>query len=268
MTQGSTYRLPRTVTPSAYEIELRVDPAASSCPGTVRIALTVNEPVSDITLNGHDLVVTGTPVVTAFADGQPREAIAVAIDAEAQRISLAFGSALAAGTYMLDLAFEARINDHMHGLYRSRYRAGDEERTVVATHFEATDARRAFPCWDEPDLKATFAVTLVVPDGDVALSNAPEIEREAADAGFTRVHFAPSMRMASYLVAIVVGPLGISEPQFAGRTSWPWLPMRRRSGSIRSTGSAPTTTARTRSRSSTRSPSRTSPRARWRTRAS
>ena len=72
MTQGSTYRLPRTVTPSAYEIELRVDPAASACPGTVRIALTVNEPVSDITLNGHDLVVTGTPVVTAFADGQPR----------------------------------------------------------------------------------------------------------------------------------------------------------------------------------------------------
>ena len=219
MTQGSTYRLPRTVTPSAYEIELRVDPAARTCPGTVRIALTVNEPVTEIVLNGHDVEVTGTPTVTAFADGRPQPAVDVVIDAPAQRISLTFGSALAVGEHMLDLAFEARVNDHMHGLYRSRYEADGAERTVVATHFEATDARRAFPCWDEPDLKATFAMTLVVPDGEVALSNAPEIEREPAEPGFTRIRFAPTMRMASYLVAVVVGALGITEPRFAGRTA-------------------------------------------------
>jgi puromycin-sensitive aminopeptidase len=219
VSQGSTYRLPRTVTPSAYEIGLRVDPASSTCPGTVRIALTVNEPVSEITLNARDITVVGTPVVTAFADGTAHPATSVSVDPAAQRITVALGSLLAGGEYMLDLAFEALVNDHMHGLYRSHYRTADEqERTVIATHFEATDARRAFPCWDEPDLKATFAMTLVVPDGDIALTNTPELEREPADAGFSRIRFAPSMRMASYLVAIVVGALETTEPRFAGRT--------------------------------------------------
>jgi aminopeptidase N len=217
--QGSTYRLPRTVTPSAYEIELRVDPASLTCPGTVRVALSVNEPVSDITLNARDIEIVGTPLVTAFADGMGHPATGVTADAAAQRITIALGASLAPGEYMLDLAFESRVNDHMHGLYHSFYRtAADEERTVVATHFEATDARRAFPCWDEPDLKATFALTLVVPDGDVALSNTPELERAPADPGFVRVRFAPSMRMASYLVAIVVGALETTAPQFSGRT--------------------------------------------------
>ena len=192
MSQGSTYRLPRTVTPSAYEIELRVDPAASTCPGSVRVALTVNEPVTAITLNARDIDIVGTPLVTAFADGTGHPASNVSADAAAQRITIALGSPLEPGAYMLDLAFESRVNEHMHGLYVSRYQgADDEERSVIATHFEATDARRAFPCWDEPDLKATFAMTLVVPDGVVALI---EHARTGAGAGRHRLQRASGSR--------------------------------------------------------------------------
>ncbi len=217
MTQGSTYRLPRTVTPSSYDIELRVDPAAMSCPGAVRIALTVHEPVSEIVLNGRDLTVTGMPVLTTVADGNAVTASAVLPDAAAQRLTLTFDAPIPAGDYVIAIDFDAPINDHMHGLYRSRFRTSDdEEHVVIATHFEATDARRAFPCWDEPDLKATFSLTLIVPDRDLALTNTPEISREPAGSGSSRLRFDASMRMSTYLVAIVVGRLGMTEPRFAG----------------------------------------------------
>ena len=217
MTQGSTYRLPRTVTPSAYDLELRVDPAATSCPGSVRVALTVHEPISEIVLNGREIRVDGAPVLTSVADGTAVTAAGVHADPETQRLTLSFDGPIPAGDHTLVIEFEAQINDHMEGLYRSRYQTpDDEERIVIATHFEATDARRAFPCWDEPDLKATFSLSLIVPEGEVALTNTPETAREAADPGFSRLRFAESMRMSTYLVALVVGPLGITEPRMAG----------------------------------------------------
>ena len=82
---------------------------------------------------------------------------------------------------------------------------------IATTHFEATDARRAFPCWDEPDLKASFGITLVVREGLTALANGPEVEREALDDGRVRVRFADSMVMSTYLVCMVVGPLTVTE---------------------------------------------------------
>ena len=77
---------------------------------------------------------------------------------------------------------------------------------------ESTDARRAFPCWDEPDLKATFEVTLVVDDALAAYSNSPVVEETPEPGGKRRVRFAPTMVMSTYLVAFVVGPLEATEP--------------------------------------------------------
>src|SRR5262249_48986414 len=80
------------------------------------------------------------------------------------------------------------------------------------TQFESTDARRAFPCWDEPDLKAVFGVTLIAPEGMLAISNGPEIEREDLGDGRVRVKYDDTMVMSTYLVAFVVGPLEATEP--------------------------------------------------------
>ena len=215
MTQGSSYRLPRTVTPSRYAIELRLDPTAETFDGTMDVAVTAHETVGEIVLNGTEITVHAGALVAA--DDRVIEVEKVVPDAEAGRLTLELPAEIEPGAYALRLEFTGRLSDLMEGMYRSRYTddAGAEH-VIITTHFEATDARRNFPCWDEPDLKASFAVTLVVPDGVTALTNTPEIGREPADPGFVRIRYAESMVMSTYLVCIVVGHLALTEPVFAG----------------------------------------------------
>ncbi|MGH8919551.1 MAG: M1 family metallopeptidase, partial [Actinomycetes bacterium] len=105
------------------------------------------------------------------------------------------------------------LNDKLHGFYRSTYRDEAGEETVLATtQFEPADARRAFPCWDEPDLKATFAVSLVIDDGLTAISNGRVVGEEPGGDGRKRVTFAETMVMSTYLVAFVVGPFDFTAP--------------------------------------------------------
>ena len=82
---------------------------------------------------------------------------------------------------------------------------------IATTQFESTDARRAFPCWDEPEHKATFQVSMLVPDGLLGLSNTPVVEERPAEGG-TWVTFGRTMKMSTYLVAFIVGPLVVTEP--------------------------------------------------------
>ena len=214
MTNGSAFRLPRTVTPSRYEIELRLDPTAPTFDGTVDVAVTVHEPVAEIVLNARQ--VTADAAALIATDGSVVEVQKTVPDVEAERLTLTLGSELPTGDYTLRVEFTGVLSDHMVGMYRSRFHddAGDEH-ILITTHFEATDARRNFPCWDEPDLKASFAMTLVVPEGLTALTNTPEIGREPADPGFVRVRFAESMVMSTYLVCVVVGPLALTDPSDA-----------------------------------------------------
>src|SRR5262245_58699231 len=94
------------------------------------------------------------------------------IDEAAERCRIAFPSPLASGTWRLRVAFTGILNDKLRGFYRSSYKdSSGEMRLMAATQFEATDARRAFPCWDEPEFKAVFAVTLVIDPKLTAVSN-------------------------------------------------------------------------------------------------
>ena len=215
MTQDPRYRLPRTVTPSAYGLGFRIVPGSSTFAGTARIAITVHEPVREIVLNAVDLTVhpDATFVPAGGGDAIRASQVAPDPDAETQRARIAFDADLPVGEHVLELSFDGLINDRMQGFYVSRYPTpSGEDAHVVATQYAATDARRAFPCWDEPDLKATYEVSLTVREGDLALTNTPEVGREPADPGFVRVSFAPSMSMSTYLLAILVGPMALSAP--------------------------------------------------------
>lgn len=136
------------------------------------------------------------------------------VDEKTHVLSIAFGEALQGGTSaVLTIEFEGEINDKMAGFYRSQYtdKESGAPTHMYATQFEATDARKAFPCWDEPAVKAVFEITLVVPGTLTALSNMNEAGREARDGGLVAVRFAPSPIMSTYLVAWVIGELDFVE---------------------------------------------------------
>ena len=143
----------------------------------------------------------------------------VALDEPAERARILFPAPIAPGAWRLRLRFTGILNDRLHGFYRSSYKdAAGAAHTIAATQFEATDARRAFPCWDEPAAKAVFGVTLVVPEGLAAISNTAVVSEAPAGPGRRAVTFADSIRMSTYLVAFVVGELEATPPVMVGKT--------------------------------------------------
>ncbi len=140
-------------------------------------------------------------------------AATVEADEEAERSTLHLDGTAAAGAWKLEIAFDGILNDDLRGFYRSVYTdPNGAEKTIATTQFEATEARRAFPCWDEPDLKATYGVTLIVDDGLTAISNGAEAERTDLGGGKVAVRFVDTIKMSTYLVAFIVGELDVTDP--------------------------------------------------------
>ena len=214
---ADAYRLPRTVVPSRYELVLEPDLQAFTFSGSQRVEVEVTETTTKVVLNSIELDITSA----ALVQGERRLEATIALDEETERATLTLAKAAEPGQWVLEASFTGILNDKLHGFYRSTYTPfatgggtddAGTERVIATTQFEATDARRAFPCWDEPDFKATFAVTLVVDEGLAAISNGALVSDEPTGDGRRRVTFTETMRMSTYLVAFVVGPLEHTDP--------------------------------------------------------
>lgn len=137
-------------------------------------------------------------------NGQSYSTESVTFQADQEIVILKFSQQFS-GDALLNIEFVGELNDKMKGFYRSKYFApSGEERYAGVTQFEATDARRCFPCWDEPAIKATFDISLIVPADRVALSNMPIVSDASVD-GLRTVRFGTTPIMSTYLVAVVVG---------------------------------------------------------------
>ncbi|MBI2367288.1 MAG: M1 family metallopeptidase [Deltaproteobacteria bacterium] len=216
MPEQKPYRLPLTVTPERYEIRLMPDMASATFDGEVRVAIQVNEPVGEICLNAAELAIRDVSIKAKSGKTIRGDAT---LDPENEQAALHFTETVGPGPWELQIKFSGILNDKLHGFYRSSYKnANGEEKTLATTQFESTDARRAFPCWDEPALKAVFQITLVVDEGLTAISNARVIrETPLAGAGKKEVVFADSMKMSTYLVAFIVGEFEASDPVMVGK---------------------------------------------------
>jgi len=213
---SAAHRLPYTVEPRRYDLRLAPNLDDATFAGEVRIDAVVAEPTGEIVLHAADLTIDAADV--SEAGGAPRD-LSATLDEAHERLILTPTAALAPGPVTITLRFAGTLNDQLRGFYRSEFTDGDgTTRTIATTQFEATDARRAFPCFDEPDRKAVFGVTLDVSAGHEAFSNGAEIDRSPLPGGGRRVRFADTIPMSTYLVAFVVGPLVASAPVDAGGT--------------------------------------------------
>ena len=210
------FRLPRTCLPRRYELEVAPDIAAQAFTGRVRIEVSVSETLDEIVCNAAELEISDGRLAPA-GGGEPGVVLSILAEPETERVRFRAPSPLQPGDYVLECDFSGVLNDKLRGFYRSRFVDPDgNEQTLAATHFESHDARRAFPCFDEPDMKAVFSVTLVTDERLFAVSNGPQLSSEPIGGGRVRVRFADTIVMSTYLVCFVVGPLQATEPVDAG----------------------------------------------------
>ncbi|BET03133.1 Aminopeptidase [Nesidiocoris tenuis] len=197
-------RLPGNVKPVRYQIYLKPDLVNSTFNGHVDVQISIHIPTHSIQLNSLDLEITN-PRLT-LSDGTVLIPSETNISKEAETLTLVFGSEIpSAEGANLHLEFSGLLNDSLKGLYRSNTsKAGDPVKYAAVCQFAPTDARRCFPCWDEPAIKSVFEVTLVAPKDAVALSNMPCVS-ETIDGELKTCKFAPSPIMSTYLVAVIVG---------------------------------------------------------------
>ncbi len=229
------FRLPTDVIPERYNIELKPDLESFTFCGFETITVQVLSPTRSITVNAQELDLLEAFVIDA--EGTRLDA-SITMDEEHEFAHLSFQGVLGQRSWQLNLSFKGVLNENLKGFYRSFYnneRLG--ERAIATTQFESTDARRAFPCFDEPQLKATFKVSLIVPEEYTVLSNGEIVKEElveesyrfrdvtaleikeqsdkASDKGaksednvkgrLKKVEFSETMKMSTYLVAFVVG---------------------------------------------------------------
>lgn len=215
LTDGSPnanpYRLPRDVRPDRYDIVIEPDLGAARFVGEVRIEATVHAPIDSVTLNAAELECSDA----ALSQGSTTSSAEISFDPETERMTLrpADGRQLEPGDLRISCTFAGELNDQLRGFYRSTFvdEAG-ETRTIATTQFESTNARRAFPCFDEPDLKAVFGVTMIVPADLMAVSCGEVVSSEILADGRRRDTFADTMQMSTYLMAFIVGDLEATEP--------------------------------------------------------
>ncbi len=196
-------RLPALARPLRYALSLDVDPRKDSFSGTEEILIDVLEETPHVVLNARGPVVRRASVRTATASYPMRAETRASHGAlEADELVLSADHALPKGHATITIAYDAPFGKTLAGLYKATD-AGD---TYAFTQFEAADARRAFPCFDEPGFKTPYDVKLTVPTGMLALSNGPETSRAPSQAGDkTTFSYATTAPLPSYLVAFAVG---------------------------------------------------------------
>ncbi len=211
---SNPYRLPRHVLPARYDLRLEPDLTTGTFQGQATVAVSVSQTTQTILLNAVDLAIT-----SAVVEGSSRQRFEASIELEpsTQRVRFSFRQPVTPGEWRLHLSFHGKLNDQLRGFYRSTYKdASGAIQTLAATQFEATDARRAFPCWDEPDFKAVFATTLVVDPHLTAISNT-SVMAESVEGHKKLVRFADTIKMSTYLAAFIIGPMEATKPVFVGK---------------------------------------------------
>ena len=200
---SSAQRLPSNVRPEHYALHLTPDLKAATFTAEETIDVVLEAPSKTITLNALELTISS--VVSGNQSAQ------VTFDEAKQQATFTFPNSLPSGKAALEITYAGILNDKLRGFYLSKTKV----RNYAVTQFEATDARRAFPSFDEPALKATFNISLTVDKNDVVISNTNQI-KDKKDGDKHTTSFATTPKMSTYLVAFLVGDFKCSKGKSDG----------------------------------------------------
>ncbi|MFC3813944.1 M1 family metallopeptidase [Lysobacter sp. GCM10012299] len=202
--QATTTQLPRNVRPTHYDVAITPHAQTLTFDGQVTITLDVLEPTATITLQAVDMTFASAKLSPATGKGKA-VAAKVGVDADAQTATFTFDKPLAVGSYRLAMDYTGKIGTQANGLFAIDYDTKAGKKRALFTQFENSDARRMIPSWDEPSHKATFTLEATVPSGEMAVSNMPATSTTDAGNGLTRVRFAQSPKMSTYLLFFSAG---------------------------------------------------------------
>jgi alanyl aminopeptidase len=207
-------RLPRTVTPLHYDVQLRIDPNQEAFSGSVDIRVRVEEPVDVVWINAKGLAIGEVAATVIGGESLSGTRVAGSDDV----VGVALSKPLPAGETLLSLRFTGALNSKSG---TGAFRQEDQGRWYAFTQFQPEDARRAFPCFDEPDRKATWQLTLTVPAGLRVFSNTPVAAERASEPRWREVTFQRTPPLPSYLVAFAVGDFDVVDAGRVGMNATP-----------------------------------------------
>lgn len=195
-------RLPENIIPQRYSITLAPNLDEFTFQGEEEILINLTKSTEKVVLHAAELEIQSASI---HQDKQKLDSKNITYDSDLETVTLDFGKNLAHGQAKIKIKFTGILNDKMRGFYRSKYELDGKDYHMAVTQFESTDARRAFPSFDEPSKKAVFDVNLIIPEDHTAISNTIETEILEHSPGYKIVKFEPTPKMSTYLLAFIVG---------------------------------------------------------------
>ena len=205
-------KLPKDVVPRAYVIHLEPNTDDLVTAGSESIELEVLTPTDRIVINAVD---TEISKVRLSGSGTSEE-LNPEVDSNAETVTFQTKANLQPGSYELSLTFQSKITEQPHGLFIQYFRIGDQLERLLSTQMEPVDARRVFPCWDEPVFRAVFQLTVKTKRENTVMSNMPVASEQPLGPDEKLVTFDRTPAMASYLFVLACGKLEWVEDEVAG----------------------------------------------------
>jgi aminopeptidase N len=195
---ASAQRLPTNVIPESYDLSFTPNLEKATFSGDETIHVRLLKPATTITLNAAEIEFQEVKITA----GSFHMVVPVTLDEKSDQATFNVPVELPARDYFIHIKYSGILNDKLRGFYLSE----TPKRRYAVTQFESTDARRAFPCFDEPAYKAVYNIKLVIDKGDTAISNGKIISDVPGPGdGKHTLTFSPSPKMSTYLVAMMVG---------------------------------------------------------------
>ena len=208
--------LPKVAKPVRYEVKLDIDLSNFKYTGSQDVELEIIKETKSFEVNAIDIEIIST--ILFNEDGKEFD-LTFEYLKDLERISFTASENIPVGKYSLQLEFNSTITNDLKGFYKSQFLdLNDNEKWIATTQFEPTSARNAFPCWDEPEYKAVFSISLTSDEKYLRVSNEKVLRENKLEDGRVETLFVDSMKMSTYLVAFVIGELEVTEVGSVGDT--------------------------------------------------